>query len=135
MASHYFEVGQPVRLKTGRTRPGSKDVYKITAVLPVLGTLPQYRIRSETERHERVTTEDQLVAIPQEPGEIAEIAEIAPAQSVSTNKGENSMAKGQQRKTKEVRKPKKDAKAAKVETGFSVQMKRAESSMTKPGKK
>jgi hypothetical protein len=129
MASHFFAVGQKVRLKTSRTQPGSKDVYTITAVLPVLGTLPKYRIRSETERHERVTTEDQLVTIPQEPGE------ISPAQSTSKEQGENSMAKGQQRKTKEVRKPKKDAKAAKVETGFSVQMKRAESSMTKPGKK
>lgn len=130
MASHHFAVGQPVRLKTGPTRPGSKDVYKITAVLPVLGTLPQYRIRSETERHERVTTEDQLLAIPQEtPGDVSQ----APA--TSKTEGEKSMAKGQQRKTKETRKPKKDAKAAKVETGFAVQMKRAESSMTKPGKK
>ena len=129
MANHHFAVGQPVRLKTGPTRPGSKDVYRITAVLPVLGTLPQYRIRSDTERHERVTTEDQLLAIPQEPGA------ISPAQTVSTEQGEDSMAKGQQRKTKETRKPKKDAKAPKVETGFSVQMKRAESSMTKPGKK
>lgn len=45
------------------------------------------------------------------------------------------MAKGQQRKSKEARKPKKDAKALKTDTGFSVQMKRAESSMAKPGKK
>jgi hypothetical protein len=45
------------------------------------------------------------------------------------------MAKGQQRKTKEARKPKKDAKAAKLGTGFSEQVKRAESSMPKAGKK
>jgi hypothetical protein len=128
MASHFFAVGQKVRLKTSRTQPGSKDVYTITAVLPVLGTLPQYRIRNEAERHERVTTEDQLVTIQEPP-------EMSPAPAATTPEGENSMAKGQQRKTKEVRKPKKDAKAAKVETGFSVQMKRAESSMTKPGKK
>ena len=128
MASHFFAVGQNVRLKTSRTQPGSKDVYTITAVLPVLGTLPQYRIRSETERHERVTTEDQLVAIQETP-------EITTAPSATAQEGEKAMAKGQQRKTKEARKPKKDAKAAKVETGFSVQMKRAESSVTKPGKK
>ncbi len=45
------------------------------------------------------------------------------------------MAKGQQKKTKEVRKPKKDAKAVKVDTGFTSQMKRADTTPGKPGKK
>ena len=53
----------------------------------------------------------------------------------SRHEGTNKMAKGQQRKTKEARKPKKDAKAAKLGTGFSEQVKRAESSMPKGGKK
>ncbi len=60
--SHLFTVGQVVRLKTGRpmrtTRPA--DTYHITALLPPLGELPQYRIRNDQEKHERLTTQDKI---------------------------------------------------------------------------
>ena len=45
----------------------SADIYHITATLPPRGNSPQYRIRNDEERHERVTTQDDLepVAISQ----------------------------------------------------------------------
>lgn len=39
--------------------PG-EDVYHITGTLPPQGGSPQYRIRNDDERHERVTTQDNL---------------------------------------------------------------------------
>lgn len=54
--THRFAVGQTVRLKRGSgTWP-----YRITATLPPSENSPQYRIRNEEERHERVTTEDNI---------------------------------------------------------------------------
>ncbi len=61
-ATHIFAVGQSVHLKGGfRTFPSkSTDIYRITGTLPASGNMLQYRIRSEGEQHERVTTEDTL---------------------------------------------------------------------------
>lgn len=61
-ATHIFKVGQTVRLKDGFFIVPSKlpDTYRITATLPPRGNVLQYRIRSDDERHERVTTEDSL---------------------------------------------------------------------------
>ncbi len=55
-ATHLFTMGQVVRLRP----PHSADIYRITGLLPPRGDAPQYRIRNDGERHERVTTQDSL---------------------------------------------------------------------------
>lgn len=40
-----------------------EDIYQITATLPPRGTSPQYRIRNDEERYERVTTQDSIELI------------------------------------------------------------------------
>ncbi|TPJ59446.1 hypothetical protein [Mesorhizobium sp. B2-6-1] len=59
--SHLFAVGQTVRMKS-RTGLLNKttELFEIKSRLPVKDGSPQYRIRSEQETHERVTTEDNL---------------------------------------------------------------------------
>ena|SRR6185312_3691988 len=60
-ATHLFSAGQAVRLRGGFGRPAlPAEIYRITATLPPRGDLPQYRIRNDEERHERVTTQDNL---------------------------------------------------------------------------
>ncbi|MCT7376954.1 hypothetical protein [Chelativorans salis] len=60
-AAHLFTVGQTVRLKGSFGRSAlPSDIYRITGTLPPQGDSPQYRIRSDDERHERVTTQDSL---------------------------------------------------------------------------
>ncbi|WP_337918712.1 hypothetical protein [Pseudaminobacter soli (ex Zhang et al. 2022)] len=59
--THLFTVGQAVRLKGGFGQTSQfADIYRITGTLPARGESPQYRIRSDDERHERVTTQDSL---------------------------------------------------------------------------
>jgi hypothetical protein len=60
--THRFVIGQKVRMKGGSsyTSANSGDIYQITAMLPAAGGSPQYRIRNEEERHERVCTQDML---------------------------------------------------------------------------
>ncbi len=60
-ASHLFAIGQTVRLKTAfaAALPPS-SIFHITATLPPKVNSPQYRIRNDTERHERVATQDDL---------------------------------------------------------------------------
>ncbi|MBS3652571.1 hypothetical protein KEU06_28755 [Pseudaminobacter sp. 19-2017] len=68
--THLFTVGQAVRLKGGFGRPfQSADIYRITGTLPPRGESPQYRIRNDEERHERVTTQDSLEAVGISPAE------------------------------------------------------------------
>jgi hypothetical protein len=59
-----FSVGQTVRLKA-RIGVSSKtaELYHITAVLPASGNYPQYRVRNDDERHERMTSEDDLESV------------------------------------------------------------------------
>ena len=60
-ATHLFAVGQAVRLRgTFGTFPKTADIYRITGTLPPRENSPQYRIRNDDERHERVTTQDSL---------------------------------------------------------------------------
>jgi len=60
-ATHLFTVGQTVRLKGAFGRLSQLvDIYHITRTLPPSGDLPQYRIRNDSELHERVTTQDNL---------------------------------------------------------------------------
>jgi hypothetical protein len=59
--THLFTVGQVVRFKGGFARPAlPADIYHVTGTLPPRGDSPQYRIRNDEERHERVTTQDSL---------------------------------------------------------------------------
>lgn len=59
--AHIFTVGQTVRMKS-RTGLAQKtaELFQIKSRLPVKDGSPQYRIRSELETYERVTTEDNL---------------------------------------------------------------------------
>lgn len=59
--SHIFAVGQAVRRIGGSgNTPAHPDIFRITAMLPEsLGSF-RYRIRTESERHERVAAEDDL---------------------------------------------------------------------------
>lgn len=57
-AIHLFAVGQAVRMKVGLGGSTlSSDIYHITGTLPPRGDSPQYRIRNDDERHERVITQ------------------------------------------------------------------------------
>ena len=61
MTAHRFAVGQTVRLKGSfGMSPNAAEVYRVTGKLPARDNSPQYRIRNDEERHERVTTEDNL---------------------------------------------------------------------------
>lgn len=64
MPQHRFSIGQTVRLTQSFLLAASAtEIYTITAILPERDNSPQYRIRSDDERHERVTTEDALEPI------------------------------------------------------------------------
>lgn len=72
---HRFAIGQAVRLKGGFGRPAlPSETYRITRMLPAQGNSPQYRIRNDDERHERMTTQDdlELVNIPQSSASLIE---------------------------------------------------------------
>ena len=58
---HLFSVGQAVRLVTpyGMSRP-SVEIFKVTAKRPARDNCPQYLIRNEDERHERMASQDDL---------------------------------------------------------------------------
>jgi hypothetical protein len=61
--SHRFAIGQIVRMKS-RSGLAQKtaELFQIKSRMPVKDGSPQYRIRSEQETYERVTTEDNLEA-------------------------------------------------------------------------
>lgn len=60
-AEPLFVVGQAVRLKGEFGRLAlSGSVYHITRTLPATGGVPQYRIHSHSEGHERVMPQDNL---------------------------------------------------------------------------
>ncbi|MCG6857940.1 MAG: hypothetical protein LJE67_07725 [Salaquimonas sp.] len=64
MSLHQFGVGQTVRLKRGaRLPPKTPEFYKITRLLPPTENMPQYRIRSDAENHDRVVTQDSIEAV------------------------------------------------------------------------
>lgn len=62
--SHRFVIGQVVRIRS-RVGMAVKDAetFHVKATLPAKDGSPQYRIRSDRETHERVTTEDNLEGI------------------------------------------------------------------------
>jgi hypothetical protein len=72
MATHRFAIGQPVRMRASWTRtPSPSETFRVVATLPERDNFPQYRIRNDEERHERVITEDMLEAI-EAPASLAE---------------------------------------------------------------
>ena len=60
MATHKFAVGQAVYFSPDLPQEGTKGLFKIVRLLPEVGNAPQYRVKSETDGHERVVREDQL---------------------------------------------------------------------------
>ena len=61
---HLYGLGEMVRLKGGfGISADAGSVYRITGTLPARGDSPQYRIRSDDERHERVATQETLEPI------------------------------------------------------------------------
>ena len=75
-ATHLFAVGQAVRLRGGFKGPfGVAGIYHITGTLPPVGNSPQYRIRSDDERHERVMTQEGLEPVLISAGENATLVE------------------------------------------------------------
>jgi len=61
VTTHKFRVGESVHLTAGiYVRGGATSVYKVTQLLPSDGDEQQYRIKSESEPHERVAKQSQL---------------------------------------------------------------------------
>lgn len=60
-SAHAYAIGQAVHLSDGFGRPvPPAALYEITGTLPANGGAPQYRIRNNDERHERVAAQDAL---------------------------------------------------------------------------
>ncbi len=55
--THLFAIGQQVRLSGQR---GPAETYQVIGTLPPRDNSPQYRVRNEEERYERVITENLL---------------------------------------------------------------------------
>lgn len=61
MATHKFVVGQAVLYSADRHQERvSGNRFKIVRLLPEAGNALQYRVKSQTDGHERVVREDQL---------------------------------------------------------------------------
>jgi hypothetical protein len=61
-AVHKFKVGQTVDLIPSTFRSAAKGTYQIVSLRPVEGGgNTQYRIKSKSEAHERVVSENDLV--------------------------------------------------------------------------
>ncbi len=108
-ATHLFAVGQAVRLRSGFKGPfGVAGIYHITGTLPPTGNSPQYRIRSDDERHERVMAQNGLEPVLISAGESATLVE--------GTFGHGAEAKN--RKSRAIRKPKRQTASPKPESPF-----------------
>lgn len=58
---HSFKVGQTVDLISSTLRSAAKGTYQIVSLRPIEGGDAQYRIKSQSEAHERVVSECDLV--------------------------------------------------------------------------
>ena len=59
--SHKFTVGQSVRFSPDRLQESaSRGRFKVVRLLPESASVPQYRVKSQVDGHERVVREDQL---------------------------------------------------------------------------
>ena len=66
MATHRFAVGQEVRFSPDRRQEQEHTrgaLFKIVRLLPEAGNMLQYRVKSETDGHERAVQEDQLTQV------------------------------------------------------------------------
>ena len=64
MATHKFSVGQVISFLPDRHQEHAKGrLFKIVRLLPEAGGVPQYRVKSEIDGHERVVREDQLARV------------------------------------------------------------------------
>jgi hypothetical protein len=57
---HKFQVGQSVALIPRVIRQAASGTYEITRLMPENEVEPHYRIKSHSERHERVVPESEL---------------------------------------------------------------------------
>ncbi len=56
--THRFHIGQTVRMRSRfGISPRAAELFSITGTLPARDNSPQYRIRNDGERHERVVGE------------------------------------------------------------------------------
>jgi len=61
MTTHKFPVGQAVSFAPDRGQLHTRgETFTIVGLLPVTGDALQYRIKSQTDGHERVVREEQL---------------------------------------------------------------------------
>jgi hypothetical protein len=61
MGAHKFSVGQTVRFSPDRNQEvAARGSYKVVRLLPTEASVPQYRVKSQLDGHERVVREDQL---------------------------------------------------------------------------
>jgi hypothetical protein len=58
---HRFKIGQTVDLIQSTFRSAATGQYEIIGLRPVDGEIPQYRIKSRSESHERVVAESDLI--------------------------------------------------------------------------
>jgi hypothetical protein len=59
--AHKFKVGQTVDLIPSISRSAANGHYQIVSLRPADGEIPQYRIKSRHESHERVVAENDLI--------------------------------------------------------------------------
>ena len=63
MPSHRFRVGQTVVVPGGgRDVVAPRGPYVVTRLLPLVGTVPHYRVKSTVDGHERALLESQMQA-------------------------------------------------------------------------
>jgi len=61
VATHKFAVGQGVLFSADRHQQrATNSRFKVVRLLPEAGNTLQYRVKSQTDGHERVVREDQL---------------------------------------------------------------------------
>jgi hypothetical protein len=61
MSAHKFSIGQTVRFSPDRNQEvAARGSYKVVRLLPEDASMPQYRVKSQMDGHERVVREDQL---------------------------------------------------------------------------
>jgi hypothetical protein len=59
--THRFKVGQTVSLVPSISRGAAPGHFEIVSLRPAEGEMPQYRIKSRSESHERVAAETDLI--------------------------------------------------------------------------
>jgi len=59
--THKFKIGQTVDLIQSTFRSAAAGHYEIVSLRPADGEVPQYRIKSKSESHERVVAENDLI--------------------------------------------------------------------------